>query len=300
MSVKVEMFGLKLPKVKPGDDLVKLILDEALREVGGVKDGDVIVITSKVISKAYNFLIKLDEVKPSKRALKMAKKLNMDPRFIQAVLDQSDEILFVFPFYELVKEGIINIEKVSKDLRGAYEALKKIPYMLVVRRDNQICTDAGLDFSNNPEGILSALPRNLDKIAREIRGRIMELTGKDVAVVISDTEVWLSLGSLDFARGSSGIEVVSRDFGELDLYGKPKFGGVDHVVHEIACAAALLMGQTAEGIPVVIIRGYKCRKSEEGVSDYQIAPDKVREVIRKIMKSSIKALGLKWLLKLFK
>ena len=300
MSVKVEMFGLKLPKVKPGDDLVKLILDEALREVGGVKDGDVIVITSKVISKAYNFLIKLDEVKPSKRALKMAKKLNMDPRFIQAVLDQSDEILFVFPFYELVKEGIINIEKVSKDLRGAYEALKKIPYMLVVRRDNQICTDAGLDFSNNPEGILSALPRNLDKIAREIRGRIMELTGKDVAVVISDTEVWLSLGSLDFARGSSGIEVVSRDFGELDLYGKPKFGGVDHVVHEIACAAALLMGQTAEGIPVVIIRGYKYRKSEEGVSDYQIAPDKVREVIRKIMKSSIKALGLKWLLKLFK
>jgi len=300
VSVKIEMFGLKLPKIKPGDDLVKLILDEALRVADGVKDGDVVVITSKVISKAYNFLIKLDEVKPSKKALKMARKLNMDPRFIQAVLDQSDEILFVFPFYELVREGIISIEKVSKDLSGAYEALKRIPYMLVVRRDHQIYTDAGLDFSNNPEGILSALPRNLDKIAREIRRKIMELTGKDVAVVISDTEVWFSLGSLDFARGSSGIEVVSRDFGELDLYGKPKFGGVDYIVHEIACAAALLMGQTAEGIPVVIIRGYKYRRNEEGVSDYQIAPDKVKKAIRKIMRSSIEALGLKWLLKLFK
>lgn len=300
MSVKIEMYGLKLPMIKPGDDLVKLILDEALRVADGVKDGDVIVITSKVISKAYDFLIKLSEVKPSRKALKMAKKLNMDPRFIQAVLDQSDEILFVFPFYELVSEGIISIEKVSKDISRAYEALKRIPYILVVRRDNQICTDAGLDFSNNPEDILSALPRNLDKIARKIRGRIMELTGKDVAVIISDTEVWFSLGSLDFARGSSGIEVVSKDFGELDLYGKPKFGGVDHITHEITCAAALLMRQAAEGIPVVIIRGYKYRKSEEGISDYQIDPNNINKAIRKIIKCSVKVLGLGWLLKLFK
>lgn len=164
-----------------------------------------------------------------------------------------------FRFYELVRERIISIEKVSRDINQAYEALKRIPYMLIVRRDNQIYTNAGLDFSNNPEGILSALPKNLNEIAREIRRKIMESIGKNVAVVISDTEVWFSLGSLDFARGSSGIEVVSRDFGELDLYGKPKFGGVDHIVHEIACAAALLMGQTARGIPVVIIRGYKYR-----------------------------------------
>jgi len=75
MSVKVEMFGLKLPKIKPGDDLVKLILDEALRVADGAKDGDIIVVTSKIVSKAYNFLIKLDEVKPSKEALKMAKNL---------------------------------------------------------------------------------------------------------------------------------------------------------------------------------------------------------------------------------
>ena len=300
MVVKIEMFGLKLPEIKPGDDLVRLILDEASRTAGGIKDGDIIVVTSKIVSKAYNFLIKLDEVEPSKEAYKLAKKLNMDPRFIQAVLDQSDEILFVFPFYELVKEGIINLEKISKNVAGAYEALKRIPYMLIVRRGNQIYTDAGLDFSNNPEGILSALPKNLDKIAKEIRRKIFELTGKDVAVVISDTEMWLSLGSLDFARGSSGIEVVSKNFGELDLYGKPKFGGVDHVAHEIACAAALLMGQTAKGIPAVIIRGCQYQRSEEGISNYQIDLENVREIIKKIIKCSIKTLGLKWLLKILK
>ena len=142
MVVKIEMFGLKLPEIKPGDDLVRLILDEASRTAGGIKDGDIIVATSKIVSKAYNFLIKLDEVEPSKEAYKLAKKLNMDPRFIQAVLDQSDEILFVFPFYELVKEGIIGLEKISKNVAEAYEALKRIPYMLVVRRGNQIYTDA--------------------------------------------------------------------------------------------------------------------------------------------------------------
>ena len=300
MVVKIEMFGLKLPEIKPGDDLVRLILDKASRTAGGIKDGDIIVVTSKIVSKAYNFLIKLDEVKPSKEAYKLAKKLNMDPRFIQAVLDQSDEILFVFPFYELVKEGIISLEKISKNVARAYEVLKRIPYMLVVRRGNQIYTDAGLDFSNNPEGILSALPKNLDKVAKEIRRKIFELTGKDVAVVISDTEMWLSLGSLDFARGSSGIEVVSKNFGELDLYGKPKFGGVDHVAHEIACAAALLMGQTAKGIPAVIIRGCQYQRSEEGISNYQIDLENVREIIKKIIKCSIKTLGLKWLLKILK
>jgi coenzyme F420-0:L-glutamate ligase/coenzyme F420-1:gamma-L-glutamate ligase len=111
--------------------------------------------------------------------------------------------------------------------------------------------------------------------------------------------MWFSFGSLDFARGSSGIEVISKKFGELDLYGKPKFGGVDHIAHEIACASALLIGQTNEGIPAVIVRGYKYNKSEEKLSDYQLRPETIIMIIREIIKSSIKVLGLKSMLKLF-
>lgn len=62
----------------------------------------------------------------------------------------------------------------------------------------------------------------MDEIARKLRREIRELTGKDVAIVLSDTEAWITLGSLDFARGSSGIEVISKNFGDLDLYGRPK------------------------------------------------------------------------------
>ena len=296
--MKVELYGLRLPEIKPGDDLARLVIDAASKEAGGIRDGDVLVVTSKVISKAYGFLIRLDEVEPSRRALKIAEKTGGDPRFIQAVLDNSDEILFVLPFAKLVEKGVIRIERMSRNIAGAREAMKKAPYKLIVRRGGQIYSSAGLDSSNHPEGVVSVPPENMDEYAREIRRRILELTGRRVAVVVTDTEMWLSLGSLDFARGSSGIEVVHKGFGDPDLYGKPKFGGVDRIADEIACASALLMGQTDEGIPAVIIRGYRYAGSEEGVSDYQLSADAIRYAVKEIIKSSIRILGFKWLFKM--
>ena len=296
--MKVELYGLRLPEVKPGDDLARLVVDAASREASGIRNGDVLVVTSKVVSKAYGFLIRLSEVKPSMKALRIAEKTGMDPRFIQAVLDNSDEVLFVLPFAKLVEKGVIRTEKMSRNIAGVYEAIKKAPYTLIVRRGGQIYSDAGLDSSNHPEGVVSVPPENMDDYAREIRRRILELTGRRVAVVITDTEMWVSLGSLDFARGSSGIEVIHRGF-DPDLYGKPKFGGVDCIADEIACASALLMGQTDEGIPAVIIRGYKYAESEEGVSDYQPSGDAVRHAVKEIVESSIRILGFRWIFKIF-
>lgn len=296
--MRIELFGLRLPEVRPRDDLVKLILEAASRDAGGLEDGDILVITSKVVSKAYGFLIKLDEINPSKKALKIAKKVNENPCFIQAILDNSDEILFVVPFLKLVEEGVINVEKLSKNPTKVLKAIKKFPCIFFVRREGQIYSDAGLDSSNHPEGVLSFPPKNPDKIAKEIRSRILERTGKSVAVLISDTEFMPFLGSLDIARGCSGLQAISKKFGELDRYGKPKFGGADHIAHELACASALLMGQTSESIPVVIVRGYKYVRSEEGISNHQFKLEAIRRIIKETMKCSIKALGLKWLLKL--
>jgi len=292
------MFGLGLPEVKPGDDLAKLLVEAAEREAGGVMEGDIMVVTSKIVSKAYGLLINIKEVKPESRALKIAKKTGMDPRIVQTVLDNSDEILFVVPFRKLVEKGIIEIEHVAQDKKQAYEAIKNVPCLLIVRRNGQIYSDAGLDFSNHPKGTVSIPPEDPDEYARKIRKNIRKMTGKDVAVIISDTECAPFVGSLDLARGSSGIEVVSRKFGEPDRYGKPKFGGVDHVANELACASALLMGQTSEGIPAVIIRGLKYNRSEEGISSYTLSPEKVRAVVKEIVKQSIKVIGRKRILKL--
>lgn len=295
--MRIEMFGLHLPEIKPGDYLARIIVDAAENCAGGIMEGDVIVVTSKIVSKAYGFLVNIDEVKPRRQAVEIAEKTGMDPRMVQVVLDNSDEILFAVPFRRLVEKGIIRIEKIARDIKRAYEAIDRVPCLLIVRRGGQVYSDAGLDFSNHPEGVASIPPPDPDEYAKKIRGEIRRLTGRDVAVIISDTEGAPFVGSLDLARGSSGIEVVSRRFGEADRYGKPKFGGVDHIANELACASALLMGQTSEGIPAVIIRGLKYNRSEEGISSYTLKPTQVRAIVREIVKQTIKIVGLKAVLK---
>ena len=294
MGMKIELFGLVLPEVCPGDDLVGMIVDAAGKVAGGIEDRDVLVVTSKVVSKAYNLLIKMEKVEPKSEALRIAKKTGMDPRMVQAVLDNSEEILFAMPYRRLVEKGLIDITIVSKDLGRAHEVIDKIPCILCVRRDKQFYSDAGLDFSNHPEGVVSVPPRDPDSYAKELRKRITEATGKEVAVVISDTEGVIGLaGSLDIARGSSGIEVLARSFGEMDRFNKPKFAGADNIPSELACASALLMGQTAEGIPVVLVRGLKYNKSEKGILDYSMTSKEYRNVLKEIVRESARVIGVR-------
>lgn len=298
MGAKIELYGLSLPEIKPGDDLAGLIIEAAQREAGGLQDGDIVVVASKIVSKAYSLLVRLDKVKPSRRAVELARKTGVNPHFIQAVLDNSDEILFILPIKKLAREGLVDIGRVSVDPARAYKLLDENPCIFFVEKRGQIYSDAGLDSSNHPQGVYSFPPSDPDMAAREIRSQIMKRTGKRVAVIISDTEFTPFLGSLDIARGASGIRVATRRFGELDRYGKPKFGGVDLVAHEIAAAAALLMGQTSEGIPVVIVRGYKYEEAEEGVAEYTIKPSQLKRIVRETIKHTVHVLGVKWLTRL--
>ena len=295
--MKVELLGLRLPEIRPGDDLAGIIVDYCEREIGGIKDYDIIVVTSKIVSKANNLLVRFNDVKPSGEAVRISEKTGVDPRVVQIILDNSDGILLTIPFQRLVEKGIIKIEKAAKDYERAYQAIKKAPTLFIVSRGGQIYSDAGLDFSNHPEGVASIPPENPDEYARKLRERIKEMTGKEVAVIISDTEGSSFIGSLDLARGSSGITVISKRFGEPDRYGKPKFGGVDHIANELACASALLMGQTAEGIPAVIVRGLKYERSEEGVSSHLLDPGTVKAIIKEIVKQTVKVVGMKRLIK---
>ncbi|RLG65204.1 F420-dependent oxidoreductase [archaeon] len=290
---RIEFIGLEtIPEIKPGDDLAKLIVDAANRECSGIKDNDIIVITSKVVSKAEGRIIELDEIKPSRRALELARKTGKDPREVQAILDETEEIIAVIPIKEFVEEGIWDLSKYTKDLEGSIQLINNDPcFFITLNVNNQIYTDAGLDFSNHPPGQGSLPPKDPDESARRIRESIRKLTGKDVAVIIADTEVFPAFGSIDLCRGCSGILPFTREFGELDRFGKPKYGGVDLVVHEVACASALLFGQTNRGIPVVIARGVEYEKSDKGLKDYVLDAEKIRKAARIFIKKNVKVLG---------
>jgi coenzyme F420-0:L-glutamate ligase/coenzyme F420-1:gamma-L-glutamate ligase len=121
--------------------------------------------------------------------------------------------------------------------------------------------DAGINGSNHEKGIVSLLPEDPDQAAKDIRQELQRMTGKKLAVILADTEM-IPFGTMDFAVGSSGIDPVSKQFGQEDIFGKPKFGGIDLTAHELCSASALVFGQTDAGIPVAIIRGCEYQINE--------------------------------------
>ncbi len=292
MSSEFHVYGLKLPIISPGDDIVELIVRVANSQGIGFRDRDVLVVTSKILSKSMGLLVKIDTVEPSKRAIKISKKTGLDPRVVELILRESDELVAAIPFKKLVDDGVIDITKITYDIDLAYKALEYYRTVLITVRDGMLWSESGIDTSNHPHGVYSIPPRGLDRVARELSNKILRRTGKHVAVVICDTELFIN-GSLDIARGSYGIEPISKRFGELDMYGKPKFGGVDHVAHEICCTAALVMKQAGEGIPAVIIRGLDYEWCECGLGEsIPMSIDCLEKALKRTIRHTIKVFGL--------
>jgi len=267
--VKIEIIGLKIEEeIKPGTDLVEILLKAAEKRRIEISNGDVIAITSKIVSKAEGRLYKLSDVKPSKKALILSKIYGKDPREIELILRNSDGIAFIIPIKKLMKKYGYLFSEYAVNPKVAMRLIDNDPYIFMTYVEGMILTDAGLDFSNSPEGYCTLPPADPDLSADRIRRRIKELTGKEVGVVIADTEWKIDrFGSVDIAIGSSGIEIITKKFGSTDLYGKPKFGGVDIIPDLVAASANLLFGQTDEAIPIVIIKGIKFKKSEKIIKD---------------------------------
>lgn len=211
-----------LPRINPGDDLARLIAGLGLR------DHDVLVIAQKIVSKSEGRLVRLGDVAPSPRAVEFAQQTQKDPRLVELILRESVEVVRTGP----------NL-------------------MIVEHHRGFIMANAGIDASNvdDPEQVL-LLPADPDGSARRLRERLKEIAGVEVGVVINDSwgRPW-RMGTVGMAIGAAGLPAL------LDMRGQPDMNGrilrVTEVGHadELAAAASMLMGQAAEGRPVVIVRG---------------------------------------------
>ncbi|HVA23871.1 MAG TPA: coenzyme F420-0:L-glutamate ligase [Chloroflexota bacterium] len=223
-----------LPGIQPGDDLAELVV-ERLPEP--VQDGDVFVIAQKVISRAEGQMVRLVDVEPSKRALEMAPVAKKDPRLVELILRESNEVL-------RLHEGVLIVEQ----------------------RAGWVCANAGIDRSNVPPGdgeVAALLPEDADASARRFAERLRELTGRTVAAIVNDSHgrAWRE-GSVGVAIGVAGLRPLKDERGRRDLYGYELLTSVIGWADEIAGAASLLMGQTDEGIPVVLVRGLRFEPAE--------------------------------------
>lgn len=228
-----------IPLIKEGDDIGEIVVDACRRAGMDLEDGDILVIAQTVVSKAEGRTVRLEEVKPSERALRLAGELGKDPREVEVVLRNSERI---------VRLG-----------RGAL--ITRTPHGFV-------CANAGVDASNAGEGKLALLPEDPDESARRIRERIRELTGREVGVIISDS--WgrtFRRGIVGHAIGVSGIRPFIDYRGRKDLYGRVLRSKVACVVDALAAAAVLLMGEADEGTPVVLVRDAPHERGESTIKE---------------------------------
>jgi coenzyme F420-0:L-glutamate ligase/coenzyme F420-1:gamma-L-glutamate ligase len=301
---KIEVLGLQtIPEIRAGDDLAKIICDCAKSENVGINEKDIIVLTSKIVSKALGLIRNKADVKVSKKALKISKKTKKDPIWVQMILDAGHKIIGVIPLRGAITKYVVNG---STDAESSRRLCDNEKCLFITRsKTGSIHTcDAGIDGSNHPEGVVSLFPENPDAEAAKIRAEIRNLTGKNIAVILADTEL-IPYGTIDIAVGSSGVNPCSIMFGKKDKFGKPKFGGIDLVGLEMTAASALLFGQTDSGIPVTIIRGYEYQFDEKrNVSNtLRFAGDEkdISQIVRGTMKLTsyaIEGFGRKLLLRI--
>jgi coenzyme F420-0:L-glutamate ligase / coenzyme F420-1:gamma-L-glutamate ligase len=209
-----------LPEIEPGADLGRLIADAVELE-----DGDVVVVAQKAVSKAEDRVVRLADVEPSEQAEAIA--LEGDPRRIEVILRESARIVRLRP-----------------------------PLVIAQTRHGFVCASAGVDASNAPEpDTLVLLPLDPDASADALRARLRELTGGEVAVIVSDSfgRAWRQ-GTTDVAIGCSGLTPLVDLGRRRDPVGYELHATVIAVADQIAGAAQLVMGKL-DGIPAAVVRG---------------------------------------------
>ena len=229
INMKIEFYGIKTPLISSADkDIVEIILEALKSNKIVLQDEDIVIIASKIISIIEGCQIPLSNITHVRQEAKTTADLaGLDPRFVEVVFQEADEVLGAVP--------------------GAVLAL----------RDNILQANAGVDQSNSGgENYLIVLPRNPIKTAERVRKALVRNTTKKIGVIIADSKTHpLRRGTSGFALAVSGFRPLIDDIGTFDLYGRPMHITTRAIADNLVCGAEILMGETNQRVPIVIARG---------------------------------------------
>ncbi len=237
----------KFPIVQCGDDLPLLIANALSVTNLSLDNGDIIVVAQKIVSLSEGRLLRLDDVVVSQAAEDLAAETEKDPRLVELILRESSAVI------------------------------RKKPGVIITRhRLGLVGANAGVDQSNIDHSggeCALLLPEDPDRSAKALREALVEATGKNLGIVISDSvnRPW-RLGTVGTAIGSAGTMVLDDRRGQRDLFGRELKVTMTNRADAIAAAAVLVMGETKEGVPAAIVRGLEVQDS------LQVARDCIRPV----------------------
>ena len=243
VTVLIPLEGL--PEVVPGDDLAALLITAL--EAGRVRanDHDVLVVCQKVVSKAEGRVVRLADVEPSAEARDFADRYEKDPRLVGLALQQANEVL-------RMRDG----------------------HLITATGPGWVAANSAIDRSNQAdEDEVTLLPEDADRSAARLREALSAHFGRELAVVVADTfgRPW-RLGQLDLAIGAAGLEVISDLSGTLDRNGRVLEHTVVAVADQLAAAAGMVMGKS-DGVPAVLVRGFRYQSGQGRARDLIRPPD---------------------------
>jgi len=222
-----------IPLIRQGDNLADIVLNAFEQMNVALLDNDIFVLAQKIVSKAEGRMVSLADVIPSQKAIELAEKTEKDARLVELMLQESNEVV-------RYRKNVIVVEH-------------KLGF---------ICANAGIDHSNvmgdgDNKDVVLLLPENPDNSAKQIRDEIKKRTSKNIGVMIIDSHgrAWRN-GTVGMCIGLSGIPAIVDERGWKDLFGYILQATIIGVADELAAAASLVMGQAAEGTPVVHARGF--------------------------------------------
>ena len=237
-----------IPLIRQGDNLADLVLNAIQKNNIALEDGDILVFAQKIVSKAEGRAVNLATVIPSPRAIELAAQTEKDARLVELIIQESNEILRTRP-------GTIIVEH-------------KLGF---------VCANAGIDHSNvagagnTAEEWVLLLPAEPERSAQKICNELESKTGKRIGILIIDSHgrAWRN-GTVGLAIGIAGLPGLQDLRGEPDLFGFTLRITQVGVADELAAAASLVMGQAAEGTPIVHVRGFP----------YSLREGSLKELIR--------------------
>jgi len=220
-----------IPLINPGDDISRILLDTLKKESIKIENEDVFVIAQAIISKSENRIVDLKSITPSSKAKEYAKSVEKDPRIIELILQESKQVL-------------------------KYNSHA----MIVEHKSGLVCANAGIDQSNSgKKDHVTLLPNDPDNSASIIQMNIEKSLGKNIGVIISDTQGRpFRNGAINVGIGIAGFKDPVLNFkGKIDLFGYKLQTTEVNIIDELASVAELLMGESDEGYPIILIKGFK-------------------------------------------
>lgn len=232
-TVKITMYPIKTKLIKQNDNLLEIILEGLTRQNLTLENRDILVIAETALSTSQGNLVEIEKVSPSRRAIELSRKYEIEPRIVEIILNEAD--------------------KIFGGVKGC----------ILAEKNGLLLANAGIDSSNVPIGYVSLLPKNPKKSIEKMRLEILKKTKKKIGIILADSRTQpLRKGVIGIAIATTGFEPVLDLRGKKDLYGRELKITFLACADNLASSAHLLFGEADEKIPAVLIRGAKVKMTE--------------------------------------